>query len=133
VVGDRDRRGPAAVWERNKTRYFDRWDFYASSGAEMGDPDLEYGLAPSEEGSRWSEKKAVINHPERPDSGAGYAHVTHERCAELTHVELHADPSIVSMVGRLISASMVKELGPVLTGLMVSGRVGSTRVHPLTG
>src|SRR5919106_1357336 len=30
-----------------------------------------------------------------------------------------------SMVGRLISASMVKELGPVLTGLMVAGRVGS--------
>ena len=30
-----------------------------------------------------------------------------------------------SMIGRLISASMVKELGPVLTGLMVSGRVGS--------
>ena len=30
-----------------------------------------------------------------------------------------------SMVGQLISASMVKELGPVLTGLMVSGRVGS--------
>jgi phospholipid/cholesterol/gamma-HCH transport system permease protein len=30
-----------------------------------------------------------------------------------------------SMVGRLVSASMVKELGPVLTGLMVSGRVGS--------
>jgi len=30
-----------------------------------------------------------------------------------------------SMVGRLISASMVKELGPVLSGLMVSGRVGS--------
>ena len=30
-----------------------------------------------------------------------------------------------SVVGRLISASMVKELGPVLTGLMVSGRVGS--------
>jgi phospholipid/cholesterol/gamma-HCH transport system permease protein len=29
------------------------------------------------------------------------------------------------MVGRLVSASMVKELGPVLTGLMVSGRVGS--------
>jgi phospholipid/cholesterol/gamma-HCH transport system permease protein len=28
-------------------------------------------------------------------------------------------------VGRLISASMVKELGPVLTGLMVAGRVGS--------
>src|SRR6266516_1311113 len=30
-----------------------------------------------------------------------------------------------SMVGRLGSASMVKELGPVLTGLMVAGRVGS--------
>jgi len=30
-----------------------------------------------------------------------------------------------SVVGRLISASMVKELGPVLTALMVSGRVGS--------
>jgi phospholipid/cholesterol/gamma-HCH transport system permease protein len=30
-----------------------------------------------------------------------------------------------SMVGRLVSASMVKELGPVLTGLMVAGRVGT--------
>jgi phospholipid/cholesterol/gamma-HCH transport system permease protein len=30
-----------------------------------------------------------------------------------------------SMVGRLVSASMVKELGPVLTGLIVAGRVGS--------
>lgn len=30
-----------------------------------------------------------------------------------------------SMIGRLVSASMVKELGPVLTGLMVAGRVGS--------
>ena len=30
-----------------------------------------------------------------------------------------------SMIGRLISASMVKELGPVLSGLMVAGRVGS--------
>jgi phospholipid/cholesterol/gamma-HCH transport system permease protein len=29
------------------------------------------------------------------------------------------------MVGRLVSASMVKELGPVLTALMVAGRVGS--------
>ena len=28
-------------------------------------------------------------------------------------------------VGRLISASMIKELGPVLTALMLSGRVGS--------
>ncbi len=30
-----------------------------------------------------------------------------------------------SMVGGLVSASMVKELGPVLTALMVTGRVGS--------
>jgi phospholipid/cholesterol/gamma-HCH transport system permease protein len=30
-----------------------------------------------------------------------------------------------TMVGRLVSASMVKELGPVLTALMVAGRVGS--------
>ncbi|MPZ19676.1 MAG: MlaE family lipid ABC transporter permease subunit [Luteitalea sp.] len=30
-----------------------------------------------------------------------------------------------SVVGRLVSAAMVKELGPVLTALMVAGRVGS--------
>ena len=30
-----------------------------------------------------------------------------------------------SMVGRLVAASMVRELGPVLTALMVTGRVGS--------
>jgi phospholipid/cholesterol/gamma-HCH transport system permease protein len=30
-----------------------------------------------------------------------------------------------SVVGRLVGASMVKELGPVLTALMVTGRVGS--------
>jgi phospholipid/cholesterol/gamma-HCH transport system permease protein len=30
-----------------------------------------------------------------------------------------------SVVGRLVSASLVKELGPVLTALMVTGRVGS--------
>lgn len=30
-----------------------------------------------------------------------------------------------SVVGRLVSASMVRELGPVLTALMVAGRVGS--------
>ena len=29
------------------------------------------------------------------------------------------------VVGRLVSASMIKELGPVLTGLMLCGRVGS--------
>ena len=30
-----------------------------------------------------------------------------------------------SLVGRLVGASMIKELGPVLTGLMLAGRVGS--------
>jgi phospholipid/cholesterol/gamma-HCH transport system permease protein len=30
-----------------------------------------------------------------------------------------------SLVGRLVSATMIKELGPVLTGLMLAGRVGS--------
>jgi phospholipid/cholesterol/gamma-HCH transport system permease protein len=29
------------------------------------------------------------------------------------------------VVGRLVAASMIKELGPVLTGLMLTGRVGS--------
>ena len=28
-------------------------------------------------------------------------------------------------VGRLVAASMIKELGPVLTGLMLTGRIGS--------
>jgi phospholipid/cholesterol/gamma-HCH transport system permease protein len=30
-----------------------------------------------------------------------------------------------SVVGRLVSASMIKELGPVLTALMLTGRIGS--------
>ena len=30
-----------------------------------------------------------------------------------------------ALVGRLVSTSMVKELGPVLTALMITGRVGS--------
>ena len=38
-----------------------------------------------------------------------------------THDQFGARP----FVGRLVSASMVKELGPVLTGLMLAGRVGS--------
>ena len=29
------------------------------------------------------------------------------------------------LVGRLVGASMIKELGPVLTGLMLTGRIGS--------
>ena len=31
----------------------------------------------------------------------------------------------LSLIGQLVSISMVRELGPVLTGLMVAGRVGS--------
>src|SRR5207302_2468596 len=30
-----------------------------------------------------------------------------------------------SLVGQLVSASMIRELGPVLTGLMLAGRIGS--------
>src|SRR5260221_14446990 len=30
-----------------------------------------------------------------------------------------------SIVGKLVAASMIRELGPVLTALMVTGRVGS--------
>src|SRR5690348_16634127 len=32
---------------------------------------------------------------------------------------------ISSLVGRLVAGSMIRELGPVLAGLMVAGRVGS--------
>ena len=40
---------PDAVWERNKRLYFERWDFYRRIREEMGDPDLQYGLTPSDE------------------------------------------------------------------------------------
>lgn len=49
TVTDED---PNRVWERNKGRYFERWDFYRRIRTEMGDPDLEYGLAPSEDAYR---------------------------------------------------------------------------------
>ncbi|GAB3462744.1 LLM class flavin-dependent oxidoreductase [Actinophytocola sediminis] len=43
---------PDAVWERNKELYFQRWDFYRQIRLEMGDPDLDYGLAPGPDAYR---------------------------------------------------------------------------------
>jgi alkanesulfonate monooxygenase SsuD/methylene tetrahydromethanopterin reductase-like flavin-dependent oxidoreductase (luciferase family) len=36
-----------AVWQRNKARYFERWDFYRTIRAEMGDEEIKYGLPPA--------------------------------------------------------------------------------------
>lgn len=52
TVTDED---PAGVWQRNKELYFYRWDFYRKIRFEMGDPDLNYGLAPSPEEYRANE------------------------------------------------------------------------------
>lgn len=49
TVTDED---PEKVWQRNKALYFDRWDFYRVIRSEMGDKDLSYGLAPSEDAYR---------------------------------------------------------------------------------
>lgn len=46
---------PDKVWERNKQHYFVRWDYYRQIRAEFGDPDLNYGLAPSPEAYRANE------------------------------------------------------------------------------
>jgi alkanesulfonate monooxygenase SsuD/methylene tetrahydromethanopterin reductase-like flavin-dependent oxidoreductase (luciferase family) len=35
---------PDKVWERNKKLYFERWNFYNTIRAEMGDKELSYGL-----------------------------------------------------------------------------------------
>ena len=43
---------PDAVWERNKRRYVERWDFYRRIRAQMGDADLNYGLAPAADAYR---------------------------------------------------------------------------------
>jgi alkanesulfonate monooxygenase SsuD/methylene tetrahydromethanopterin reductase-like flavin-dependent oxidoreductase (luciferase family) len=45
---------PQAVWERNKQRYLERWDFYRVIRQEMGDQPLTYGL-PSAEAYRGNE------------------------------------------------------------------------------
>ncbi len=46
---------PDAVWARNKHHYFHRWDYYRRIRSEFGDPELEYGLAPSPEQYRANE------------------------------------------------------------------------------
>ncbi|QDQ97508.1 LLM class flavin-dependent oxidoreductase [Tomitella fengzijianii] len=52
TVTDED---PEAVWERNKHHYFHRWDYYRTIRSEFGDPDLDYGLAPSPDQYRANE------------------------------------------------------------------------------
>jgi alkanesulfonate monooxygenase SsuD/methylene tetrahydromethanopterin reductase-like flavin-dependent oxidoreductase (luciferase family) len=52
---------PDAVWERNRDKYFYRWDFYRRIREEMGDPDLDYGLEPSPDVYRANE---LIGSPE---------------------------------------------------------------------
>ena len=39
---------PDRVWERNKQLYLQRWDFYRTIRAGMGDLDIKYGLPPAE-------------------------------------------------------------------------------------
>lgn len=46
---------PDTVWRRNKHHYHHRWDYYRTIRSEFGDPDLEYGLAPSAETYRANE------------------------------------------------------------------------------
>jgi alkanesulfonate monooxygenase SsuD/methylene tetrahydromethanopterin reductase-like flavin-dependent oxidoreductase (luciferase family) len=48
------REDPNKVWERNKQLYFERWDFYRTIRAEMGDPEIAFGL-PAIEGYRGNE------------------------------------------------------------------------------
>lgn len=48
------REDPEKVWERNRDLYLERWDFYRVIRAEMGDPDIKYGL-PSADGYRHNE------------------------------------------------------------------------------
>jgi alkanesulfonate monooxygenase SsuD/methylene tetrahydromethanopterin reductase-like flavin-dependent oxidoreductase (luciferase family) len=42
TVTDED---PEAVWARHADHYFERWDFYSRIRSEMGDPDLDFGVA----------------------------------------------------------------------------------------
>lgn len=52
TVTDED---PERVWDRNKQHYFNRWDYYRKIRAEFGDPELQYGLAPSPDAYRGNE------------------------------------------------------------------------------
>lgn len=38
---------PESVWKRNEPLYFQRWDFYRTIRAGMGDSDIKYGLPPA--------------------------------------------------------------------------------------
>lgn len=49
TVTDED---PDAVWARNESLYYERWDFYRRIRDEMGDQALQYGLAPSADAYR---------------------------------------------------------------------------------
>jgi alkanesulfonate monooxygenase SsuD/methylene tetrahydromethanopterin reductase-like flavin-dependent oxidoreductase (luciferase family) len=46
------REDPEKVWERNKSLYFERWDYYRKIRTTMGDADLNYGLQPSADAYR---------------------------------------------------------------------------------
>lgn len=52
TVTDED---PEAVWARNEMRYFERYEFYRLIRAEMGDPDLQLGVAPAASAYRENE------------------------------------------------------------------------------
>lgn len=43
---------PDKLWERNKQRYIDKWDFYRQIRLEMGDQELFYGLPPQADAYR---------------------------------------------------------------------------------
>ncbi|MCH2173754.1 LLM class flavin-dependent oxidoreductase [Myxococcota bacterium] len=46
---------PEAVWARNSDHYHYRWDFYRKIRQEIGDPDLDYELAPRTDAYRENE------------------------------------------------------------------------------
>ena len=56
---------------------------------------------------RMSEKCATINDPAR--FGKTYAHITHECCSDLIHVQIQQDPAIVEMVKNLVLADSISK------------------------
>jgi alkanesulfonate monooxygenase SsuD/methylene tetrahydromethanopterin reductase-like flavin-dependent oxidoreductase (luciferase family) len=52
TVTDQD---PQVVWRRNRSQYFERWDFYRRVRAEMGDPDLQRSETPNGDAYRDAE------------------------------------------------------------------------------
>jgi pimeloyl-ACP methyl ester carboxylesterase len=65
-------------------------------------------LVPSEPGSRWSEKQNVINNPDLVKAAA-YGHLHHDRCEDLTHVDVHADPVLLALTARLVGADSLEQ------------------------